>query len=47
VVIDVDGVPFVLEAHRRHVVAGLRIEVQTVFGREGLYAWNERLGGGC
>lgn len=42
------GIPFVVEARQRHLVPGLRIEVQRVFGREGLVAWNEGgLGGGA
>lgn len=41
------GIPFVVEARQRHLVAGLRIEVQRVFGREGLVAWNASSGGGC
>jgi len=36
----------VVEARQRHLVPGLRIEVQRVFGREGLVAWNEGAGGG-
>ena len=41
------GVPFVIEARLRHLLPGLRIEVQRVLGREGLFAWNEGGGGGC
>ncbi len=37
-------VPFVVEAHRRHLVPGLRVEVQTVLGRQGLVAWNAGAG---
>ena len=41
------GIPFVVEARDRHLLPGLRIEVQQVFGREGLVAWNAgSLGGG-
>ncbi len=39
------GIPFVVEARLRHLVPGLRVEVQRVFGREGLVAFNE--GSGC
>lgn len=39
-VIEADGIPFVAEVRRRHLVPGLRIEVQRVFGREGLVAFN-------
>lgn len=41
------GIPFVVEARQRHLVPGLRIEVQRVFGREGLVAWNGDGAGGC
>jgi hypothetical protein len=40
VVLVASGVPFVVEAHRRPMVPGLRIEVQRVLGRQGLVAWN-------
>ena len=45
-VLQAGGVPFVVEAHLRHLVPGLRIETRTVFGREGLVAWNDGPGGG-
>lgn len=41
------GIPFVIEDRLRHLVPGLRIEVQRVLGREGLVAWNGGGGGGC
>jgi hypothetical protein len=41
------GIAFVVEARQRHLVPGLRIEVQRVLGREGLVAWNEGSGGGA
>jgi hypothetical protein len=41
------GLPFVVEARLRHLVPGLRIEVQRVFGREGLVAWHDGSRGGC
>jgi hypothetical protein len=48
VVIEADGVSFVAASHHRHLVPGLRIEVQRVFGREGLVAYNANLEpGGC
>jgi hypothetical protein len=48
VIIDVDGLSFVAPARHRDLVTGLRVEIQEVFGREGLVAWNSRLdGGGC
>lgn len=47
-VIPVDGIRFVAETRQRHLLPGLRIEVQRVFGREGLVAYNERFEpGGC
>ncbi len=46
--IEVDGVRFVAEVRQRHLLPGLRIEVQTVFGREGLVAYNAGFEpGGC
>jgi len=36
----------VVETHLRHLLPGLRIEVQQFMGREGLIAWNEGAGGG-
>jgi len=48
VVIEANGVSFVADSHQRHLVPGLRIEVQRVFGREGLVAFNGNLEpGGC
>ena len=47
-VIEANGVSFVADSQQRHLVPGLRIEVQRVFGREGLVAFNENLEpGGC
>jgi hypothetical protein len=47
-IIELDGIRFVSEARQRHLLSGLRIEVQSVFGREGLVAYNEALEpGGC
>lgn len=47
-VIEAEGISFVAEARQRNLVAGLRIEVQEIFGREGLVAYNANLGpGGC
>jgi hypothetical protein len=47
VVIETDGIAFVAEARRRHLVPGLRIEVQRVLGTEGLVAYNLGLGPGA
>ena len=45
---EADGISFVSDVRQRHLVPGLRIEVQRVFGQEGLVAWNENLEpGGC
>ena len=47
-VIEAEGLSFVAEAHQRHLLPGLRIEIQQVFGREGLVAYNTNLEpGGC
>jgi hypothetical protein len=43
VVFEAEGIPFVAEARLKHLVAGLRIEVQRVLGREGLVAYNVAL----
>ncbi len=39
-VIEAGGIAFVTEARQRHLVRGLRVEVQRVLGREGLVAYN-------
>ncbi len=47
-VIEEQGLSFVAEAGQRHLVEGLRIEVQEVFGRQGLVAYNGHFEpGGC
>jgi hypothetical protein len=47
-VLEVDGLTFVVEAHKQHLLPGLTIEVQRVLGREGLVAWNTSFApGGC
>ncbi|HEX9049486.1 MAG TPA: hypothetical protein VF841_03035 [Anaeromyxobacter sp.] len=38
--IEAEGISFLAEGHQQHLVAGLRIEVQRVLGREGLVAFN-------
>lgn len=46
--VEADGISFVVGAHLQHLLPGLRIEVQKVFGREGLVAWNTSYEpGGC
>ncbi len=35
-----DGIRFVADVRQRHLVPGLRVEVQRVLGREGLVAYN-------
>jgi hypothetical protein len=40
VVLEAEGIAFVTEGRRRHLVPGLRIEVQRVLGSEGLVAFN-------
>jgi len=47
-IIELDGIRFVAEQRQRHLLPGLRIEVQNVFGREGLVAYNAAFEpGGC
>lgn len=47
-VFEEQGLSFVAEARQRHLLPGLRVDVQEIFGREGLVAYNERLEpGGC
>ena len=47
-ILEAEGIPFVVGAHHRHLVPGLIVEVQKVFGREGLVAWNRAFEpGGC
>ncbi len=46
--IDVGGLAFVTEARKRHLVPGLRVEVQKLYGQEGLVAYNAHFEpGGC
>lgn len=47
--LPVDGITFVVEDRDLHLVAGLKIDVQTVYGRKGLVAYNQGLepGGSC
>jgi hypothetical protein len=47
VVIETEGIAFVAEARRSHLLPGLRIEVQRVLGREGLVAYNVGSGPGA
>jgi hypothetical protein len=47
-VIEASGIQFVAEQRQRHLVPGLRIEIQRLFGREGIVAYNSYLEpGGC
>lgn len=47
-IIELHGIRFVAERRQRHLLPGLRIEVQSAFGREGLVAYNEGFEpGGC
>lgn len=48
--LEAAGLTFVVEDRDRHLVSGLRIDVQDVHGRRGLVAYNagsEPYGGGC
>ena len=42
--IPVDGLTFVVEDRRLHLVAGLKIDFREVWGRKGIVAWNEGSG---
>lgn len=47
-VIEEQGLSFVAEIEQRHLVEGLKIEVQEIFGREGLVAYSKHFEpGGC
>jgi Fe-S cluster assembly iron-binding protein IscA len=39
--LPVDGLTFVVEDRQLHFIPGLRIEMQTVYGRRGLVAFNQ------
>ena len=39
--LPVDGLTFVVEDRDRHMIPGLRIEMQTIYGRKGLVAFNQ------
>lgn len=39
--LPVDGLTFVVEDRDRHMIPGLRIEIQTIYGRKGLVAFNQ------
>jgi len=41
--LPVDGLTFVVEDQDRHLIPGLRIDVQEIYGRRGLVAYNEGL----
>ena len=38
--IEAEGIAFLADVRQKHLVPGLRIEVQRVLGREGLVAYN-------
>lgn len=38
--LPVDGLTFVVEDRSRHLIPGLKIEMQTIYGRRGLVAYN-------
>lgn len=47
-ILELEGIRFVAERRQRHLLPGLRVELQTVFGREGLVAHNPAFeAGGC
>jgi Fe-S cluster assembly iron-binding protein IscA len=47
--LPVDGITFVVEDRDLPMVSGLKIDVQTIYGRKGLVAWNQGIepGGSC
>jgi uncharacterized protein YneR len=47
--LQVDGLTFVVEDRDLHLIPGLRIDVQLVYGRKGLVAYNQGAepGGSC
>ena len=47
--LPVDGITFVVEDRALHLIPGLKIDVQTIYGRKGLVAWNDGFepGGSC
>ncbi len=42
-----DGIPIVADARWHFALPGLRIDVPDYWGREGLVAYNDGLGGSC
>jgi len=48
VVFEAEGLSFVAEVRQQHLLPGLRVEVQEVYGREGIVAYNTSFEpGGC
>ena len=47
--LPVDGITFVVEDRDLPMVSGLKIDVQTIYGRRGLVAYNQGFepGGSC
>lgn len=39
--LSTDGLTFVVEDRQLHLIPGLRIEMQTTYGRRGLVAFNQ------
>ena len=39
--IPLDGLTFLVEDRQAHLIPGLRIEMQTIYGRRGLVAFNQ------
>jgi hypothetical protein len=42
--IPIDGLTFLVEDRRMHLVSGLKIDVQELWGRRGIVAFNEESG---
>ena len=45
--LPVDGLTFVVEDRDMHLIPGLKIEMQTIYGRRGLVAYNQGSDGSC
>ncbi len=46
-VIDVEGLRFLVDPRWRQYLDGLEIDLRAYYGRESLVAYNPTLGGGC
>ena len=44
---EANGIPFVAERAWASLVSGLRVDVESYSGREGVVAWHRGWGSGC